>query len=196
MGGMKEFYTWCMESGMSLNHQNDPLLVWRFFSDDLDDRVASHKGSYKYDVFISYSREERAVVEDLVRELQKLKKTAWFDSQVIGDPDRPFLLYRSLHAGIASSRTGVAIISKSFLKKKWPTHESQGLSRNGKLMTIVTKGVDRIDVLEFLNVDSPDVLILNEADLSSQELASQIVLNLSRCRQKICYPRSVHGVNI
>jgi hypothetical protein len=77
MGGMKEFYMWHMESGLGINHENDPLLVWRFFSDDLDDCVASYEGSHKYDVFISYSREERAVVEDLVQGLQNFKKTAW-----------------------------------------------------------------------------------------------------------------------
>lgn len=167
------------------------------FSDDLDDRIASHEGSHKYDVFISYSREERGVVEDLVQELQKFKKMAWFDSHVIGDPDGPFLLYRSLHAGIATSRAGVAIISKSFLKKKWPTHESRGLSRNGKLMAIITKGVDQVDALEFLNPDLRDVPILNGTDLSSRELASQIVLNLSRCRQANSPPhRSAQSIKI
>lgn len=183
MGGMKEFYTWCMESGLGIRHESGPLLVWRFFSDDLDNCVTSYQGSHKYDVFISYSREERMVAEDLVQELQKFKKRTWFDSHVIGDPDGPFLLYRSLHAGIAASRTGVTIMSKSFLEKKWPAHESRGLSRNGKLMAIIIKGVDRVDALEFLNADLRDVLILNGADLSSRELASQIILNLSRYQQ-------------
>ena len=93
----------------------------------------------------------------------------------IGDPDRvPFLVYRALHPAIAKSRRGIAIVTASFLRKRWPGHESRGLYRNDKLAAVVVDGVGADDALRFLGISEQPPPVLDRAGRSATELAARL----------------------
>jgi hypothetical protein len=79
----------------------------------------------KYDVFISHASEDK---EDFVRpladELVKLGVNVWYDefSMKWGDS-----LRRSIDMGLANSKYGVIVLSTSFINKRWPAYEVDGL---------------------------------------------------------------------
>lgn len=80
----------------------------------------------KWDVFISHASEDK---EELARPLAQALRSkgisVWYDefSLKMGDS-----LRASIDYGLANSRYGVVILSKSFFAKRWPGQELNGLS--------------------------------------------------------------------
>jgi hypothetical protein len=82
--------------------------------------------SKKWDVFISHSTEDKAdFVRPLANALRNSGVSVWFDefSLKMGDS-----LRASIDFGLANSRYGVVVLSKSFFDKHWPIQELNGLS--------------------------------------------------------------------
>jgi hypothetical protein len=77
-----------------------------------------------FDVFISYASEDKAFVEPLALELRKRGLTVWFDKFELNVGDS---LREKIEEGLARSRYGVVVFSPSFLRKKWPKKELNGL---------------------------------------------------------------------
>lgn len=78
-----------------------------------------------WDVFISHASEDKqAVARPLAESLQRAGITVWLDDfeLKIGDS-----LRRRIDAGLAGSRFGVVVLSKSFFAKGWPQYELDGL---------------------------------------------------------------------
>lgn len=78
-----------------------------------------------YDVFISHASEDKeAVVRQLAASLQAQGLTVWFDEQTLRIGDS---LRRKIDQGLARSRVGLVVISRSFIGKGWPNYELDGI---------------------------------------------------------------------
>jgi hypothetical protein len=86
-----------------------------------------------YDVFISHAGEDKdAVVRPLAGELVDRGVSVWFDEFELRIGDS---LRRKIDHGIARSRFGIVVVSRSFFAKSWPQYELDGLvtrERSGK----------------------------------------------------------------
>lgn len=78
-----------------------------------------------WDVFISHASEDKAaVVRPLVEALQQRGLDVWYDDfeLKIGDS-----LRRKIDAGLARSKFGIVVFSRSFFAKGWPQYELDGI---------------------------------------------------------------------
>ena len=78
-----------------------------------------------YDCFVSYAGEDRPLVEQLVPVLAGLGLNVWWDKGQIRLGDR---LSQKIDEGLKLSRYGLAIISGSFVAKRWPEAELRALA--------------------------------------------------------------------
>ena len=87
--------------------------------------VADREEGKQYDVFISHASEDKeAVVRPLAVALQDKGVRVWYDEfeMKIGDS-----LRRKIDQGLANSRFGIVVISRSFIKKGWTNYELDGI---------------------------------------------------------------------
>jgi hypothetical protein len=85
----------------------------------------------KWDVFISYAREDReSLVEPLARNLERLGVRVWYDQLSLSTGDS---LTESIDRGLEQSVFGVLVISPTFLAKKWPKYEAASLLKREKV---------------------------------------------------------------
>ena len=90
----------------------------------------------EYDVFISHASEDKdEVVRPLANQLRDKGLDVWYDEfeMRIGDS-----LRRKIDLGLAKSRFGIVVLSRSFLQKGWANYELDG---------IITRSVDRSQVM-------------------------------------------------
>ena len=87
--------------------------------------VADREEGKQYDVFISHASEDKEeVVRPLAIALQAKGVRVWYDEfeMKIGDS-----LRRKIDQGLANSRFGIVVISRSFIKKGWTNYELDGI---------------------------------------------------------------------
>lgn len=78
-----------------------------------------------FDVFISHASEDKdQVVRPLAHALQNGGLKVWYDEFELRIGDS---LRRKIDMGVARSRFGVVVLSRSFLGKGWPNYELDGL---------------------------------------------------------------------
>ncbi|WP_432986988.1 DUF1883 domain-containing protein [Dactylosporangium sp. CA-233914] len=78
-----------------------------------------------WDVFISHASEDKTlVVNPLSDRLRELGVTVWLDAFELRIGDS---LRRKIDAGLAGSRFGIVVLSRSFFRKGWPQYELDGL---------------------------------------------------------------------
>lgn len=78
-----------------------------------------------YDLFLSHASEDKEIIaRPLYRALTAKGVTVWFDEAVLKMGDS---LRRKIDEGLAKCKYGIVIISPSFLSKKWPQRELDGL---------------------------------------------------------------------
>jgi hypothetical protein len=78
-----------------------------------------------WDVFVSHASEDKdAVARPLAEQLRELGVTVWLDAFELRIGDS---LRRKIDAGLAGSRFGVVVLSRSFFRKGWPQYELDGL---------------------------------------------------------------------
>lgn len=142
-------------------------------------RIESHgrtsDSSVAYDFFICHaSGDKDSVVRNLALALKSRGKEIWYDefSLSIGDS-----LRESVDKGLASSRFGVVILSRSFFGRAWPQQELNGL------VSLETMGERRIlPVWHEISKDevakhSPmlaDRIALNTSLMTTEELADEL----------------------
>jgi hypothetical protein len=81
--------------------------------------------SRDYDVFISHASEDKeAVVRPLAHALSRGGLKVWFDEFELKLGDS---LRRKIDTGLANSRFGVIVLSRSFFRKSWTNYELDGL---------------------------------------------------------------------
>jgi hypothetical protein len=79
----------------------------------------------EWDVFVSHATEDKnEVVRPLVRELESRDVRVWYDEFELRIGDS---LRRKIDTGLARSRFGVVVLSRSFFAKNWPQYELDGL---------------------------------------------------------------------
>jgi hypothetical protein len=104
----------------------------------------------KWDVFISHASEDKELVRPLAQALRDKGIAVWYDefSLKLGDS-----LRSSIDYGLANSRYGVVVLSKSFFAKHWPVQELNGLSskeaKGTKVILPVWHKLSADDVREF-----------------------------------------------
>jgi hypothetical protein len=87
--------------------------------------VSTESDSKEFDVFISHASEDKEeVVRPLAEALRNGGLVVWYDEfeLKIGDS-----LRRKIDSGLAHSRFGVVVLSKSFFEKGWTNYELDGL---------------------------------------------------------------------
>jgi hypothetical protein len=78
-----------------------------------------------YDVFVSHASEDKAeIVRPLAQALQAVGLRVWYDEFELRIGDS---LRRKIDMGLARSRFGVVVFSKSFFAKGWTNYELDGL---------------------------------------------------------------------
>jgi recombination protein RecA len=127
-----------------------------------------------WDLFISHASEDKATVaRPLADLLARLGLRVWYDefSLSLGDS-----LRRKIDHGLAESRFGLVILSKSFFAKEWPQRELDGLVareiEGSKVILPLWHGVTRADVSRF-SPPLADKLAAN-TDLGLEAIAAQI----------------------
>ncbi len=110
--------------------REEPLLVGEASGSGSSQRTETQR---EWDVFICHASEDKNdVARPLASKLMEQGLRVWFDelSLSIGD-----VLSRSIDKGLARSRFGVVVLSRSFFDKHWPERELSGLTareRDGK----------------------------------------------------------------
>ena len=123
----------------------------------------------KWDVFISHASEDKeAFVKPLAQLLSDLEVKVWYDEFTLKLGDS---LSRSIDKGLANSRFGVVVISRAFVKKRWPEYELRGLvtlAMAGKRKRIIPiwHDISRKEVMSF----SPPLADVVAADTSKHSI--------------------------
>ncbi|EHN5057747.1 TIR domain-containing protein, partial [Escherichia coli] len=143
-------------------------------SDETEDIIES------YDVFISHATEDK---DSFVRPLAELLKAkginVWYDEFSLGWGKS---LRKTIDYGLANSRFGIVVLSKSFIKKDWTEYELNGLtaremSGEDQVILPIWHEVSKSDILKF----SPtlvDKMALNTSINTIDEIAEQLELLL------------------
>jgi TIR domain len=108
-------------------------------------------GTDSYDAFISHASEDKtSLVRPLARELERLGFRVWYDEFELKVGDS---LRKSIDKGLANSRYGIVILSKSFFEKNWPQYELNGLTaremEKHKVILPVWHNITKEEVLSF-----------------------------------------------
>ncbi len=89
------------------------------------DAIATPDHDAEFDVFVSHASEDKdAVVRPLAEALRTRGVSVWYDEFELRIGDS---LRRKIDLGIARSRFGLVVVSKSFFAKGWPQYELDGL---------------------------------------------------------------------
>jgi hypothetical protein len=116
------------------------------------DVVTRYASGVLYDAFICHASEDKdGLVRPLAERLMRDHVEVWYDefSLAVGDS-----LRRSIDRGLANSRFGIVVLSPSFLAKRWPAWELDGLvsRQNGSdhdVILPVWHNVDAADILAY-----------------------------------------------
>ncbi len=127
-------------------------------------------------MFISHASEDKApVVRPLAEALTDLRVEVWYDEFELRIGDS---LRRKIDHGIARSRFGLVVLSRSFFAKNWPQSELDGLvardvDRGGGRLLPIWHEITKSEVL----AQSPslaDRVALSTATSTLDEIAAEI----------------------
>jgi hypothetical protein len=120
----------------------------------------------EYDVFISHASEDKEeVARPLARKLAELGLKVWYDEFELRIGDS---LRRKIDKGLANSRFGIVILSKSFIKKGWPNYELDG---------IITKSISGEQVVLPIWHDITKQEVINYSPSLADKLARNTAIN-------------------
>jgi hypothetical protein len=129
----------------------------------------------KYDVFISHASEDKdEVVRPLAISLQSKGLNVWYDEfeLKIGDS-----LRRKIDKGLANSRFGIVVLSKSFIRKGWTNYELDGIitkSVSGEQIILpIWHNITKQEVIDY-SPSLADKLARNTATYTIDEIAEEI----------------------
>jgi hypothetical protein len=129
-----------------------------------------------YDVFISHASEDKdSVVRPLAHALLEGGLEVWFDEFELRIGDS---LRRKIDAGLAKSRFGVVVLSRSFFGKGWTNYELDGLvtrSVDGdQVLLPVWHDITKQEVIEY-SPSLADKVARSTATHTVQEIAAEII---------------------
>ncbi|MFN0132225.1 MAG: DUF1883 domain-containing protein [Phycisphaerales bacterium] len=134
-----------------------------------------HSKSRDFDVFISHASEDKNdVVRPLATALQSAGLKVWYDEfeMRIGDS-----LRRKIDTGLARSRFGVVVFSKSFFAKGWTNYELDGLVTRTvtgeQVLLPIWHNVTKQEVISY-SPSLADKLARSTATHTVEEIANEI----------------------
>ena len=126
-------------------------------------------------MFISHASEDKeAVVRPLATALQSKGVRVWFDEfeMRIGDS-----LRRKIDQGLANSRFGIVVISRSFIKKGWTNYELDGLMTKAisgqQVLLPIWNDITKQEVIDY-SPSLADKVARNTSQQTVQEIANEI----------------------
>ena len=151
--------------------QVSPMLYGIFYED-----INHAADEREFDVFISHASEDKdQVVRPLALALQNGGLKVWYDEfeLKIGDS-----LRRKIDKGLAKSRFGVVVLSKSFLGKGWANYELDGIitrSVTGEQVVLpIWHEITKQEVIDY-SPSLADKLARNTATHTIDEIAAEII---------------------
>ena len=89
----------------------------------------------EWDVSISHASEDKEkFVKPLAIILARAGVKVWYDQFTLRAGDS---LLRSIDKGLANSKSGIVVISKAFIEKKWPEYELRGLMTRERRVKVI-----------------------------------------------------------
>ena len=129
-----------------------------------------------FDVFISHASEDKdEVVRPLANALREGGLSVWYDEfeLKIGDS-----LRRKIDKGLASSKFGIIVLSKSFFGRGWPEYELDGLVTRAvsgdQIFLPIWHEVTKKEVISY-SPSLADRLARNTATHTVEEIADEII---------------------
>lgn len=130
----------------------------------------------EYDVFISHASEDKdEVVRPLANALKAGGLKVWFDEfeLKIGDS-----LRRKIDKGLANSRFGVVVLSRSFFSKGWTNYELDGIVTRvvtgEQIILPIWHNISKTEVIEY-SPSLADKLARNTTAYTVAEIAEEII---------------------
>lgn len=135
----------------------------------------------EFDVFISHASEDKdEVVRPLAHALQGGGLKVWYDEfeMRIGDS-----LRRKIDSGLARSRFGIIVFSKTFLTKGWTNYELDGLvtrSVNGEQVLLpIWHNITKKEIIDY-SPSLADKLARSTSTHTVEEIAEEIIALIAR----------------
>lgn len=135
----------------------------------------SDKTNMVYDLFISHATEDKdTIVRPLAQQLQANGIKVWYDEFEITLGDS---LRESIDRGLATSKFGLVIVSKHYLKKNYTSYELNGLFareiRGRKVILPIWHELEIQDIIE-VSPSLADKFALNTSNMSVDEITEAI----------------------
>ncbi len=131
--------------------------------------------SRHYDVFISHAFEDKdSVVRPLANALKNKNLSVWYDEfeLKIGDS-----LRRKIDRGLANSKVGLVVLSRSFINKGWTNYELDGIVTRAvsgeQILLPIWHEITKEEVIEF-SPSLADKVARSTATNTVEEIASEI----------------------
>ena len=130
----------------------------------------------KYDVFISHAGEDKdSVVRPLAQALRDGGLQVWYDEFELRLGDS---LRRKIDTGLANSRFGVVVLSRSFFQKEWPNYELDGLVTRAvsgeQVMLPIWHEITKKELIEY-SPSLADKVARSTATHTIEEIATEII---------------------
>lgn len=129
----------------------------------------------EHDVFISHASEDKdEVVRPLAIALKKKGLSVWYDEfeLKIGDS-----LRRKIDKGLATSKFGIVVLSRNFIKKGWTNYELDGIMTRvvdgGQVLLPIWHNITKKEVVDY-SPSLADKLARNTANYTVEEIADEI----------------------
>lgn len=129
----------------------------------------------QHDVFISHASEDKdEVVRPLALALRQEGLSVWYDEfeLKIGDS-----LRKKIDKGLAKSRFGIVVLSKSFIHKGWTNYELDGIITRvvsgEQVLLPIWHNITKKEVMDF-SPSIADKLARNTSNYTVEEIASEI----------------------
>ncbi|GHT33287.1 hypothetical protein FACS1894214_5110 [Planctomycetales bacterium] len=138
----------------------------------------------EFDVFISHASEDKdELVRPLALALRNGGLEVWYDEfeMKIGDS-----LRRKIDKGLAKSRFGIVVLSRSFLSKGWTNYELDGIVTRmvsgEQIMLPIWHNISKQEVIDF-SPSLADKLARNTAITTVEEIATEIIEVIRNSKQ-------------
>jgi hypothetical protein len=130
----------------------------------------------EYDVFISHASEDKDdVVRPLAHALSGGGLRVWYDEFELRIGDS---LRRKIDAGLAKSRFGIVVLSRSFFAKGWTNYELDGLVTRAvsgeQILLPIWHGITKQQLIAY-SPSLADKLARSTATHTVEEIASEII---------------------
>jgi hypothetical protein len=129
----------------------------------------------EYDVFISHSSEDKdEIVRPLAHALRQEGLSVWYDEFELRIGDS---LRQKIDKGLAKSRFGIVVLSRSFIKKGWTNYELDGIITKvvsgEQVLLPIWHNITKKEVVDF-SPSLADKLARNTAAFTIEEIATEI----------------------